>query len=110
MPAERTHCGDQRGQPVQDLPSDPLKTDGYVQHIIYSPYPVIPSTRNLNANMGPGFGAACAASAVDCHMVDLESLFKGQHFGSDQTHADNAGGVVIGDAWWKAMQENCIAQ
>ena len=87
-----------------------LKTDGYVQHIIYSLYPVIPSTQNLNAKMGPGFGAACAASAVDCHMVDLEPLFKGQHFGSDQTHPDNAGGVIIGDAWWKAMQENCIAQ
>jgi hypothetical protein len=41
-----------------------LKTDGYVQHIIYSLYPVIPSTRNLNANMGPGFGAAAAAAAA----------------------------------------------
>ena len=87
-----------------------VKTDGYVQHIIYSLYPVIPSTPNLNANMKPGFSAACAASAVDCHLVDLEPLFKGQHFGSDSTHADNAGGVIIGDAWWKAMQENCIAQ
>jgi hypothetical protein len=87
-----------------------VKTLGFTEHIIYSLYPVIPSTKNLNANMKPGYSAACAASAVDCHLVDLEPLFKGQHFGSDSTHADNAGGVIIGDAWWKAMQENCIAQ
>jgi hypothetical protein len=87
-----------------------VKTDGFVQHIIYSLYPVIPSTPNLNVNMKPGFSAACAASVVDCHLVDLEPLFQGQHFGSDRTHPDNAGGVIIGDAWWKAMQNNCIAQ
>ena len=87
-----------------------VKSDGYVQHIIYSLYPVIPSTKNLNVNMKPGFSAACAASAVDCHLVDLEPLFKGQHFAGDNTHADTAGGVLIGDAWWKAMQENCVAQ
>lgn len=87
-----------------------VKSDGYVQHIIYSLYPVIPSTRNLNVNMKPGFSAACAASQVDCHLVDLEPLFMGQHFASDNTHSDNAGGVIIGDAWWKAMRENCIAQ
>ena len=87
-----------------------VKTDGYVQHIIYSLYPVIPSTPNLNVNMKPGYTEACEASAVDCHLVDLEPLFKGQHFGGDQTHPDQMGGVLIGDAWWKAMQENCIAQ
>ena len=87
-----------------------VKTLGYTQHIIYSLYPVIPTTKNLNVNMKPGFSAACAASAVDCHLVDLEPLFKGQHFGSDNTHPDNAGGVIIGDAWWQAMQANCIAQ
>jgi len=87
-----------------------VKTDGYVQHIIYSLYPVIPSTRNLNVNMKPGFSAACMASAVDCHLVDLEPLFMGKHFASDNTHPDVPGGVIIGDAWWKAMQENCIAQ
>jgi hypothetical protein len=42
--------------------------------------------------------------------VDLEPLFKGQHFGSDNTHPDATGSAMIGDAWWKAMQENCIAQ
>jgi len=87
-----------------------VKTLGFTQHIIYSLYPVIPTTKNLNVNMKPGFSAACAASAVDCHLVDLEPLFKGQHFGSDNTHPDNAGGVIIGDAWWQAMQANCIAQ
>jgi hypothetical protein len=87
-----------------------LKTDGYVQHVIYSLYPVIPSTPNINANMKPGFSEACAASPVDCHLVDLEPLFMGQHIGFDQTHADNAGGVIIGDAWWTVMKENCIAQ
>ncbi|HVZ34962.1 MAG TPA: hypothetical protein VG963_21190 [Polyangiaceae bacterium] len=87
-----------------------VKSDGYVQHIIYSLYPVIPSTPNLNVNMKPGFSEACEASEVDCHLVDLEPLFMGQHFGFDQTHPDEQGGVLIGDAWWKAMQENCIAQ
>ena len=65
---------------------------------------------NLNDNMKPGFSAACEASPVDCHLVDLEPLFMGQPIGSDRTHADNAGGVIIGDAWWKAMQANCVAQ
>jgi lysophospholipase L1-like esterase len=60
--------------------------------------------------MGPGFTAACNASEVDCHLVDLEPLFKGQHFGSDRTHPDATGAQIIADAWWKAMQENCIAQ
>lgn len=87
-----------------------VKADGFVQHIVYSLYPVIPSTPNLNSNMKPGFSEACAASAVDCHIVDLEPLFMGKNIGGDRTHADNAGGVIIGDAWWKAMQENCIAQ
>lgn len=87
-----------------------VKADGNVQHIIYSLYPVIPTTKNLNANMKPGFSAACAASAVDCHLVDLEPLFMGQHFASDNTHPDVAGGVIIGDAWWKAMKDNCIGQ
>ena len=87
-----------------------VQSDGYTQHIIYSLYPVIPSTKNLNANMGPGYTAACNASAVDCHLVDLEPLFQGQHFGTDQTHADATGSKLIGDAWWKAMQDNCIAQ
>jgi len=87
-----------------------LKTDGYTQHVIYSLYPVIPTTKNLNGNMKPGFSAACAASPVDCHLVDLEPLFMGQHFGSDNTHPDATGATIIGDAWWKAMQDNCIAQ
>jgi hypothetical protein len=34
----------------------------------------------------------------------------GQHFASDNTHPDVAGGVIIGDAWWKAMRESCVAQ
>ena len=89
---------------------DKVHSDGYVEHILYSLYPVIPSTPNLNANMKPGYSEACAASAVDCHLVDLEPLFMGQHIGGDRTHPDNAGGVIIGDAWWKAMQGNCIAQ
>jgi hypothetical protein len=109
-----TPLGDQQAidEVVQDFTAflAKVKTDGYVQHIIYSLYPVIPGTPNLNANMKPGFSAACAASAVDCHLVDLEPLFKGQHFATDNIHADNAGGVIIGDAWWKAMKENCIAQ
>ena len=54
-----------------------LKTDGYTQHVIYSLYPVIPSTMNLNANMKPGYSAACTASAVHCHLVDLEPLVQG---------------------------------
>ncbi|HKP58732.1 MAG TPA: hypothetical protein VJV78_18555 [Polyangiales bacterium] len=87
-----------------------VEGDGYVQHILYSLYPVIPSTPNLNANMKPGFSEACAASAVDCQLVDLEPLFMGKYIGSDRTHADQTGGGLIGDAWWKAMQEHCIAQ
>jgi hypothetical protein len=87
-----------------------VKTLGFTQHIIYSLYPVIPTTPHLNAQMGPPFTDACNNSPVDCHLVDLEPLFKGQHFGSDNTHPDATGAVNIGDAWWKAMQENCVGQ
>jgi hypothetical protein len=87
-----------------------LADDGNVQHVIYSLYPVIPATPNLNANMGPGFSAACDASPVHCVLVDLEPLFQGPHFAGDQTHADNEGGIIIAEAWWQAMQDNCIAQ
>jgi hypothetical protein len=47
---------------------------------------------------------------LDCHLVDLEPMFQGEHFAADNIHADTAGGVIIGDAWWKTMQQNCIAQ
>jgi hypothetical protein len=87
-----------------------LQTDGYVKGVVYSLYPVIPTTMNLNANMKPGFSAACAASTVPCAFVDLEPLFMGQHIASDRTHPDSAGATIIGDAWWKAMQQSCIGQ
>ena len=87
-----------------------LKTDGYVQGVVYSLYPVIPTTMNLNANMKPGYSAACAASPVKCVLVDLEPLFMGQHIASDRTHPDSAGATIIGDAWWKAMQDSGIGQ
>ncbi len=77
-----------------------VKALGFTQHIIYSLYPVIPTTPHLNAQMGPPFTDACNNSPVDCHLVDLEPLFKGQHFGSDNTHPDATGAVNIGDAWW----------
>jgi hypothetical protein len=87
-----------------------VKNDGYVQGIVYSLYPVIPTTMNLNANMKPGFSAACAASAVPCTIVDLEPLFMGQHFASDRTHPDATGATIVGDAWWKAMMAANIGQ
>jgi hypothetical protein len=89
-----------------------VKSDGQVQHIIYSLYPVIPSTQNLNANMKPGFTAACQASAVDCHLVDLEPIFMGhpEYIGSDMTHPTATAAKLMGDAWWKTMQQYCIGQ
>ena len=87
-----------------------VNDDGYVEHIIYSLYPVIPTTPNLNVNMKPGFTEACENSPVDCHLVDLEPLFQGQYIAGDRTHANAEGGTVIAEAWWKAMQENCIGQ
>jgi hypothetical protein len=87
-----------------------IKDEGNVQHVIYSLYPVIPTTPNLNSNMKAPFTEACESGPIDCHLVDLEPLFKGQHIGSDRTHADNEGGKIIAKAWWETMQANCIAQ
>lgn len=87
-----------------------VKDDGNIEHIIYSLYPVIPTTPNLNGNMKAGFTEACQNSPVDCHLVDLEPLFKGQHFAADRTHANETGAQIIADAWWKCMKENCIGQ
>jgi hypothetical protein len=74
-----------------------VKTDGYVEHIIYSLYPVVPTAPNVNTNMKPGFSAACAASPVDCHLVDLGPLFTNQ-FGSDNTHSNPEGATNIANA------------
>jgi hypothetical protein len=43
------------------------------------------------------------------HLVDLEPLFNGQHFGSDNTHADKCERHDHRRRLVEAMQENCIA-
>ena len=85
--------------------------DGNVEHIIYSLYPDIPGVPGeLNTIMKPGFMDACENGPVDCHLIDLEPIFQGQHYGGDTIHPDETGSELIGGAWWKVMQDNCIAQ
>jgi len=90
---------------------DQVAADGTVEQIVYFLYPELPTIAGVAA-MRPGMQAACAASEVPCHFLDLQPLWEGnpQYTGGDQIHPSQAGGAVIAEAIWAIMQENCIAQ
>jgi len=92
-----------------------VKADGTVQQIIYYTYPQLPASgpgQDVGPMLQPGLEAACEASPVPCHYLYLEPLFAGhpEYIGSDSLHPSDAGAKIIGNAIWKIMQDNCIAQ
>jgi hypothetical protein len=90
---------------------DEVASDGTVEHIVYFLYPELPTIAGVAA-LRPGMQAACAASTVPCHFLDLQPLWEGhpEYTGGDTIHPSQAGGNVIAESIWAIMQENCIAQ
>jgi hypothetical protein len=85
--------------------------DGSVQHVIYFLPPEIETIPGVAA-LRPLAAQACAQSAVPCHFLDLDSLWTGhpEYTGAGAFLPSDAGAMVLGDAIWAVMQQNCVAQ
>jgi hypothetical protein len=90
---------------------DKVRSDGTVQHIVYFHYPDLMSIPCLGT-MWSAMRQDCAGSPVPCYFLDLQPLFAGrpEYIGSDTIHPSLAGAIVIGEAIWYIMQQNCIAR
>lgn len=92
-----------------------VASDGTVEHIVYFLVPELPTIPGV-AEMRPELQQACAESAVPCHFLDLETLWQQRrddepsYTADDGIQASSKGGTVIGEAIWKIMQDECIAQ
>lgn len=86
-----------------------------VSDIVYAFYPN-PMDDALRAKMDvlrPLVQAACAASEVPCHFVDLRPVFEGNYDTYITTAGINpttAGANATANALWATMQASCIAQ
>ena len=85
----------------------------HVEHVIYSLYPPHDGiTSNIN-ELRQGMQAACAASVVPCHFLDLQFAWEGNedaYYGPGRVNPSSTGAARIADEIWKIMKESCIAQ
>lgn len=89
---------------------DQMAADGTVQHVIYFLCPELPGIPGV-ATLRPLLRQACEDdSPVPCRFLDLQPLWRPEYTAATGYQATDAGAVVIGDAIWKVMQDNCIAQ
>jgi hypothetical protein len=60
----------------------------------------------------PKMKALCdGLTSPQCYWLDLRSLWSGHpEYTSDGIHPTSQGAIVTGDAIWKVMQDNCVAQ
>ena len=88
-----------------------VASDGTVEHVIYFLPPEIQAIPGV-AELRPLVLQACTQSAVPCHFLDLNPLFTGhpEYIGAGNFLPTDAGGIVLGDAIWALMQQDCIAQ
>jgi hypothetical protein len=92
-----------------------IASDGTVEHIVYFLQPELPTIPGV-AVMRPQLQQACEESVVPCHFLDLEPLWQQRsddepsYTADDGIQASIKGGTVIGEAIWKIMQAECIAQ
>jgi hypothetical protein len=56
--------------------------------------------------------AACEASVVPCHFLDLQPLWQGRSelTAPDGIQPSELGAMLIGSEIWSIMVNNCIAQ
>jgi hypothetical protein len=64
------------------------------------------------AEVGALMQPACMQSKVPCHFLDLQPLWANPtaYTMSNGILPTDAGAIVLGDAIWALMQQNCIAQ
>jgi hypothetical protein len=92
-----------------------IASDGTVEHIVYFLQPELPKIPGVAA-MRPQLQQACEESLAPCHFLDLEPLWEQRrddepsYTADDGIQASPKGGTVIGEAIWKIMQDECIAQ
>jgi len=82
---------------------------GTVEHVIYFLCPDLPGIPGV-ATLRPLLRQTCADSPVSCHFLDLDPLWRPEYTAATGYQANEAGAVVIADALWETMQDNCIAQ
>ncbi|HMF42847.1 MAG TPA: hypothetical protein VKQ32_19380 [Polyangia bacterium] len=106
VPAAATSAANAFSQLLTNVASDRT-----VQHIIYFLPPEIQTIPGV-AELRPLVSQACQQSAVPCHFLDLDSLWTGhpEYTGAGAFLPTDAGAVVLGDAIWALMQQNCVAQ
>jgi hypothetical protein len=87
--------------------------DGTVQHLIYFLPPELALIPGV-APLRPLLQAACGASTVPCHFIDLQQQIWSAHPEYTDTNLgflpNDAGSRAVADAIWAVMQQNCIAQ
>lgn len=91
-----------------------MAADG-VEHVVYGfyPNPVDASTRAKVDALRPSIQAACEASALPCHWLDLRPVFEGrydEYVLPDGMNPTPAGSQATAAAVWDVFARNCIAQ
>lgn len=88
-----------------------VASDGTVQHVIYFLPPKLQMITGV-AEVGALMQPACMQSKVPCHFLDLQPLWANPtaYTMSNGILPTDAGAIVLGDAIWALMQQNCIAQ
>ena len=92
-----------------------VTSHGTVLHVIYFLVPRLSLVPGI-ADLKPGLEQACTTTnpqLVPCHFLDLQRIWDGHPDYTDSIsniQASEDGARAIGDAIWKIMQDNCIAQ
>jgi hypothetical protein len=70
------------------------------------------SLKNCLDALRPKMKSLCdGLTAPKCYWLDLRTIWNGHNeYTQDGIHPTDAGSKATGDAVWKAMQENCVAQ
>lgn len=90
-----------------------VAADGTVEHVVYFLPPEIPGIPGVAA-LRPLVQQACAQSIVACHFLDVQLLWAGHPEYTDPATGGilptEAGAIVLADALWAIMRDECIAQ
>jgi hypothetical protein len=88
-----------------------VAADGTVEHIVYFLMPELSGVPGVAA-LRPLVQQACAQSTVPCHFLDLQPLWVGhpEYTATGNVFASEAGAIVLADAIWDIMQDQCVAQ
>ncbi len=86
-----------------------VAADGTVTDIVYFLVPELSGIPGVAA-LRPFVQQACAQSTVPCHFLDLQMIWKPEYTATGNVFPNEMGAIVLGDALWAIMQDECIAQ